>query len=258
MKEEYTTNQSLKAKNKKNNLLVGIILLLIIIIIGMGIYIMYDKGILFSDTEVQDKKANNKKETVEKKKENKEVEEVKPLDLSKCLNNNTNTYSNPTDIEGNTGLSMRINPDKKSITLSIDWPVFGPLSMTAAYSPNVEEYQITGFSKEIKQAFVGELGQDAMGITLFYLMDDQTVEYTPMFILKMDSTNHSYYEMNYAIETYGDNQMRTGFSTNGPVTDAKEVIKFYTVNASNGFGWITTIGTTKDGSFYDLGDMINN
>ena len=36
------------------------------------------------------------------------------------------------------------------------------------------------------------------------------------------------------------------------------VIKLYTVDASNGSGWRTTIGATSDGSFYDLGDIIKN
>lgn len=153
---------------------------------------------------------------------------------------------------------MRINPDKKSITLNIDWPVFGPLSMTAAYSSNVEEYQITGFSKEIKQAFVGELGQDAMGITLFYLMEDNTVEYTPMFTLNTSNPNSTHYEMNYSYEKSPDGRITgTYFTTRGPINGVKDIIKLYVANASNGSGWITTIGATKDGSFYDLGAIIN-
>lgn len=256
MEKENRNNQMVEAKNNKNVLLITIIILLGIIIVGMGIYIMYDKGILFSDTEVQDKKSNNKKDIVE---EEKESNEIKPLDLSKCLNNNTNTYSNYTDIEGNYGLSMKINPDKKSITLSIDWNVFGPLSTASAYSSETIDYQITGFSKEIDQTFVGDFGQDSMGITLFYLMDDQTVEYTPLFINKTDSQNNTYYEMNYAYEKSTDGRITgTYFTTNGTVAGARDIIKLYTINASNGSGWRTTIGATKDGSFYDLGALISS
>lgn len=255
MKEEKSSKQS-ETKPKKTGTLIAIIILLIIIIVGMSIYIMYDKGILFSDTEVQNKNSNSEKDILEKE-ENKKLEEIRPLDLSKCLNT-TNTYSNYTDIEGNVGLSTKINPDKKSITLSIDWSIFGPLTATEIYSPNVEEYQITGFTKEINQAFVGQLGQDAMGITLFYLMEDKTVEYMPMFTLKTDSQNNSRYEMNYTYEKAADGKITgTNFTTNGTLTEAKEVIKFYTITASNEFGWITTIGATKDGSFYDLGAMIS-
>lgn len=256
MKEEKSSNQPVETKNKNNGLLITIIILLVIMIAGMSIYIMYDKGILFSDTEVQNKNSNSKKDMMEKE-EDKETDEIKPLDLSKCLNT-TNTYSNYTDIEGNYGLTTKINPDKKSITLSIDWSIFGPLTATKIYSSNVEEYQITGFTKEISQAFVGQLGQDAMGITLFYLMEDKTVEYMPMFTLKTDSQNNSRYEMNYTYEKDADGKITgTYFTTNGTLTGTKDIIKLYTVNASNGFGWITTIGATKDGSFYDLGAMIS-
>lgn len=257
MKEERNVDQTAETKNNKNGPLIAIIISLVIIIVGMGIYIMYDKGIIFSSTEVQDKKSNNKKDIVKEKKEEKESMEIKPLDLSKCLNNNTNTYSNYTDIEGNYGLSMKINPDKKSITLSIDWNVFGPLSSATAYSSEIIDYQITGFSKEIDQTFIGDFGQDSMGITLFYLMDDQTVEYTPMFINKTDSQNNTFYNMNYTYEKSTDGRVTgTYFTTNGTLAGAKDIIKLYTVNASNGGGWRTTIGATKDGSFYDLGALI--
>ena len=78
----------------------------------------------------------------------------------------------------------------------------------------------------------------------------KSVEYTPIFIQKTDSQNNTYYDMNYS----SANQ----FSTNGTIAGVANVIKFYTVNASNGSGWLTTIGATRDGSFYDLGAVIMN
>lgn len=259
MDNQKSSNQSIESINKKKKVPITTILL-VMIILGMGIYIMYDKGIIFSDAEVQDKKSNNKKDIVEKKKQDSEENnslEIKPLDISKCLNNTTNKYSNYTDIEGNYGLSTKINPDKKSVTLSINWNTFGPLSTASSYSSEVIDYQITGFSKEINQVFIGDVGQDAMGITIFYVMDDQTVEYTPMFVRKTDSQNNTYYEMNYRYQKGADGKITgTYFATNATLADAKNVVKLYSADASNGSGWRTTIGATKDGSFYDLGAMI--
>lgn len=39
-----------------------------------------------------------------------------------------------------------------------------------------------------------------MRITLFYLMDNQIVEYTPMIIKKTCIQNNTYYKINYTYE----------------------------------------------------------
>lgn len=50
----------------------------------------------------------------------------------------------------------------------------------------VKAYQITGFTSKVKNAYVGSIGQDITGVTLFFLMEDSTVSYMPMFVLKKD------------------------------------------------------------------------
>lgn len=252
----------MEEKKNKSKILIVVIIILILVIIGMGGYIAYDKGVIFSGVDKEEKQKDKKKENKENKENNKDNEkdtsnEERPLNLSKCLNNsNNNTYSNSSDVEGNYGLSMNVNADKKSITLSIDWKTFGPLS-GASYAPVVDTYQITGFSKEIISTFVGDLGQDAKGITLFYLMSDQTVEYTPMFTLKFDNNNNSYYEMNYTYDKLADGRITNPhFVTKGIINGANSIIKLYNADVSNGSGWRTTIGAKKDGSFYDLGTLI--
>lgn len=226
----------------------------------MGTYIAYDKGVIFSEV---DKEEKQKKKNKENKKDKDDKEEQKndtsndeePLNSSKALNNiNGNTYSNPSDTEGNYGLLMNINANKKSITLSID---FGALSSSSSYDPVTEKYQITGFSKEVISTFVGDIGQEAKGITLFYIMNDQTVEYTPIFNLKFDNNNNSYYEMNYTYDQLTDGRVTNPhFVTKGNISDANGIIKLYNTDVYNGSGWRTTIGTKKDGSFYDLGTFI--
>ena len=245
---------------KKNNMgLIALVVILFIIIIGMGLYIAYDKGIVFSNTKKEATESSQSKEITDNDESRENSNEIKELDLSKCINNKTNTYSNSSDVEGNYGLSMEINSEKTSVTLSIDWSKFGPLSTVSTWPSSVTTYQVTGFSKTINSVFVGDLGQDSTGITLFYLMSDGTVEYTPMFNRKIDSQNNSYYEMNYTYDYSADGRT-TGqhFSTKGTINGVSSVIKLYTVDASNGSGWRTTIGATSDGSFYDLGDIIKN
>ena len=227
-----------KDKNEnvfKNKKVITTIVILVLIIIGLVGYIAFDKKIIFkSIASVEEKKGGV----------------IKKLDLSKSLNTTGVKYSNPSTKEGDFGISMSINDDKKYVTMGINWPKFGPLSGSSAYSENTEYYQINGFSKKIKSTFIGSLGQDSVGITLFFIMEDGTVEYMPMFINKGD-----HYEMNYQYNSEGKVD---SFKVSGILSNVEDVYKLYNVNASKGVGsWGTTIGVKKDGSFYDLGAIIN-
>lgn len=252
-----TNDQTLTNKSsKKNNGPMIIIIVLVIIILGMGVYILYEKGVILSDVNVEDKETSNKKNINKKKQtvQNNDTtsDEIKPLDVTKCLNNSSNnTYSNPTDVEEKIGLSMSVNSDKRGVTLSVDWNTFGPISGASMWNGNTEQYQVTKFDKDIKSTFLGGVGQDATGAILFYLMEDGTVEYTPVFNTKTDTQGNVYYTVNYAS---GDD---THFEVKGTVPNVSDVIKLYQISASNGSGWSTTIGAKKDGSFYDLGSIIN-
>lgn len=252
---QTTNDQTLTNKSvKKNKGPIIIIIILIVIILGMGLYILYEKGLILSDTNVEDKeisnKKNGKKSTKKDKTTDNNSDEIKPLDVTKCLNNSSNTtYSNPSDVDENVGLSMSINSDKRGVTLSIDWNTFGPISGASAWAPITEQYQITNFDKDIKATFIGGNGQDAKGTKLFYLMEDGTVEYTPVFKLETDTQGNSYYSVNY-VSGNGD----THFEVKGTISNVSGVVKLYKISASS---WMTTIGAKKDGSFYDLGSIIN-
>lgn len=241
-------------KEKKSKGPVIIIIILVLVVVGLSAYILSDKGIIFTNKE--EKTESNKKDTTKTdKKDNndsttKEEDTIKPLNLSKCLNNSTNTYSDKSEAPTSKyGLSMSVNQDKMSVTLTIDWATFGPISGASAYASTEETYQVTGFTSKVKAAYIGDVGQDATGITLFFLMEDSTVSYMPMFIWKKDTQGNGYSQMNYT----NDN-----FVIKDVLPTAKDVINLYTVNASNGSGWITTIAATKDGSFYDLGELFTN
>lgn len=252
--------------NKSKKRIVILIIFLLLIILGLVGYIMYDKDVFSVKNENELKE--NKDESIEeenssadnnKKEEDlNNVEQIKELDLTKCLNNKGFSYSNATDVGGNYGLSMIVNDDKRSITLAIDWNVFGPISTASTWAPEVVNYQIKGFSKDINSTFIGETGQDSKGLVLYYLMDDGTVEYTPLFILNTDSYGNKYYTLNYSYEYSNDGKIiGQFFATKGSINNIKNVVKLYNIDVSNGASWRSTIGATKDGSFYDLGSLIN-
>lgn len=254
---ENENEKIVKERKGSSTVLIIIIVVLVLIIIGLIGFICYDRG-LQSSTNKNDIKETNSKANKKDRKDTEKKETVKKLDLSKSLNTSNVSYKNASDTIGDYGLSMNINSDKKSITLSIDWNKFGPLSTASAWSPAIETYQITGFTKEIASTFVGELGQDAMGLTLFYLMTDGTVEYTPMFNLVNFGQANTHYEMNYSYNYSADGRVVGDpyFVTKGTVSAVTSVIKLYNVDAYSDTGARTVIGAKADGSFYDLGTII--
>lgn len=244
-------------EEKKSNNLAIVIVLLVLVILGLVFYILYDKGIIFSkdDSTITTETTNNTSNNTNNKNE---TTEVKELDLTKSLNTNNITYKNASDQEGNYGLSMKINSDKKSVTLTIDWAIFGKFSTTGS-SGEVKDYSVNGFSKNVKSTFIGNLGQHYSGITLFFIMEDGTVEYTKLF--KQAETGNTDGSIYYVLNGNFNSDGSTGtFTSNGLVSNVKNVIKLYNADASNGTyssGYITVIGTTTDGAFYDLGNEIN-
>lgn len=251
--ENENENVAKKKKGSSTGLIITIVVL-VLIIIGLVGFICYDRS-LKSTTNKSDIKETNSNSNKKEENDTNDEEKVKELDLSKSLNTTNVSYTNASDNIGDYGLSMNINSDKKSITLSIDWNKFGPLSAASAWAPVVETYQITGFTKGIASTFIGELGQDANGLKLLYLMDDGTVEYTPMFNLKNAGQSNPYYEMNYSYNYSADGRVvgDSYFVTKGTVSGVTKVIKLYNANASGGR---TAIGAKADGSFYDLGTIL--
>lgn len=229
---------------KKNGLYI-VVFILVIISISLVLFICYDKGLIFS------KKSNNINNTNNSSNTN-NTNEIKELDLEKSLNTKDITYKNASDTEGNYGLSIKINNDKTA-TLTIDWKIFGRISTTGS-SGEVKDYLVKEFNKNIKSTFIGDLGQDTNGITLFFIMEDGTVEYVKIFKLGTNPDGSTYYILNNIVKQEGN---YSGEFTVNPLNVAG-VIKLYNVDtySQNASGYRTVIGATKDGSFYDLGSII--
>ena len=229
---------------KKNGLYI-VVFILVIISISLVLFICYDKGIIFSKNSNNINNTNNNSNTNNTK-------EIKELDLEKSLNTKDITYKNASDTEGNYGLSIKINSDKTA-TLTIDWKVFGRISTTGS-SGEVKDYLVKGFNKNIKSTFIGDLGQDTNGITLFFIMEDGTVEYVKVFKMETNADGSTYYILNNIVKQESN---YSGEFTVNPL-NVSNVIKLYNVDtySQNASGYRTVIGATKDGSFYDLGSII--
>ena len=267
IKEENTENIEKVKKKKKNNLEKVIIIILIIIIMILGGIIFTKKNIIFntnSTTKNQNTKKENTKDTEKTNTETKETiednktEETTPLDLTKCLNCEGNwTFSNQTENDSTNHFSISNN--NNNLTLSINWNTFCPLSGTSSCPSGTLYYEIRGINKKIKKTIIGGSGQSIESTTLYYLLEDGTVEYTKLYNQKKDGYGHIYYEMNFSYD-YGKKDSAgaptTYFASQGPVSGLSNIINLYNVqvhsNEGVGSGWATTIGATANGSFYDL------
>lgn len=178
--------------------------------------------------------------------------DIKPLDLRKSNNTSDITYDYQKDLVSSTDtLELKINDNKRSITININWDeLIKENNKIKNRYVGTKPYQIRGFEKNINSAYIGLLGEDYSGTTLFYLMEDNTVEYTKFYSPKMNIAGETIYDINFS----GDH-----FENHLIVPEIKNVVNLYSVHASSSSNnsYTTVIATMKDGSFYDLGPIIN-
>ena len=214
---------------KKNTGLIVTIIILILIIIGMGVYIAYDKGVIFkTSADVEEKKGKVEKKVEEEKTSTEE--NVKPLifDSDKCINNNEMDFE---ITNSRFDVNVSLNSDKKSVTFSGDWGMFGE-------NESSFEHNINNFSKEISDVLIGIFGWDGYSSSIIYLMEDGTVEYTPIRKAKEANDFKSYGKIN-GVEDIVSIKQILGKQKNSPVGGG------YSVAAQK-----------KDGTFYDLSNLI--
>ena len=186
MSENKKVEKEEIVEKKSPNVFVTV--LCIVLIIAMFFVGWFAGG---KTAELEDKIIDKATEKEEKKKEenvDKEKEvEIKELDLTKCLNNTQNEYSSPYKNDKSCyDMSVKINDDQQSATLIVDWNKF-PEMAAENVSNGVKNYQIKGFDKKIEKIYFGGFGHDCSGETLFYLMEDGSVEYTPLYVQKHDT-----------------------------------------------------------------------
>ncbi len=214
-----------KSKNTGLKVTIGI---LILIVIGMGVYIAYDKGVIFKTSTTKEEK----KEKVEKKVEEKEQKEekLKPLlfDSNKCINNDEMEYSiNSSQF----GVGVSLNPDRRSVRFSGDWGIFGDKLSNF-------EYNINNFQSNISDVAIAVFGYDGYSSAIVYLMEDGTIEYTPIRKAKEANDFKSYGKVN-GIEDIVSIKIIYGKVKNSPVG-----------------GGYSVAAIKEDGTFYDLSKFI--
>ena len=216
-------------KNKKSIIIIIVLLLLYIIMLSTYAFLIYKNNINLTKT----KKIEEKKKKVK-------------IKLSKCLNTDEFQYSNFTEKQGDYGLTIKINEDRKSAILNVDWKKFKSkdTGINKNYSTkNNENILIDGFSKKIKKSFIGDYGY-AVRTILFFIMEDNSIEYVELF-----NFNKSEYELNVDDKNTASVQK---------IDEIEDVYKIYNAKVSpTGLGEKKVVGAKKDGTFYDLSLAIN-
>ena len=227
---------------EKQNNSSSILIILLGIILGVSAYFLVNNQSIKKEKNVEEKNKIEEKTT---------KEDIKPLDLTKSINTTNITYQNQKDLDSsNDSIKLKINKNKKSITITINWDklVIENDYLKEKYK-GIESYQVEGFEKNIKSAYIGVLGDNYSGTTLFYLMDDNIVEYTSLYTPKTNMDNITFYDINFS----GEN-----FSNHLIVPEIEKVYKINSVTAtSNNKTYNSVIAILKDGSFYDLDPVIN-
>ena len=253
--ETKTIEEQPKKKGSSKGIIIGLVTV-IIILIGVIATLLIKPDIFKANTKSNDNSKSNQQETKKKdsKKETEETKEsdtVKELDPTKSLNTSGYTYSDISDKDEDLGITIKINDDKRSVTVTTDGKANKTISNVTQSTSTDQPIDrvINGFSKNIKSAYVNGLGQDVTGTVLFFITEDDTVQFVKLFNQETDANGNTYYVTYWA---HGDNPTILN------VDNVNGIVKLYGANASAPMssGFHTTLAATKDGSFYDLSQII--
>ncbi len=221
-------------ENKKNNTgFVILITVLVVIVIALIGYIAYDKGVFGKQesTETNDKDVSDGA-VIDDKEDTIDDQPSLIFDSNNCINGSNDTvYSIGTSSNNSLGIFMTIQNNNKEVVVTINPSRYTIAGLTGI---GIKNYTINNFSKEIVDVAVGEFGQAAGQEALLYLMEDGTVEYTPL--LKSLQENSE--------------QLRSF----GAIPEVTGVIKFLygSESYSDGSSGRTTYAQKNDGKFYNL------
>lgn len=189
----------------------------------------------------------DKEDKEEKKDETTEVEETEELKVGECQNckdDNKYTFTGYSNI----GLSTEINSDMKSVTIKANVKELGNtygLSLTSlGDNAYITDVKVEGFNKRITQVHIGGFGQAAGAENILYVLEDGTVEYTPI--------------LNELKENWSKENLNKLFNTHKKIDKVENVSYVTGASVASGTtGHYTTVAVRKDGSYYDLDEIIN-
>lgn len=254
MEEQNNITEPKKEKGK-TGLIVGLII--VILILAGIIAILLLKPTLFNFNNTSNGNNNGNPDSGEK--EDKKEETPKTFDLAnfdstKSLNKKSNIKYGETATEANTVMSkpntspvvnyisVELQDSKKEAVISANWDEMLYNGKSKEYT-----YTISNFDKKISKVYVTGWGQAIGSETVFYIMEDGTLEYTPV-------------PYNVVKEAANNNGSIT-LKSNGKVPNVEDVVMIATVSAaptdSPVGGYVAAIAIKSDGSFYDLTNILN-
>lgn len=191
------------------------IILLFLVIIGMMFYIMYDKG-LFNTNVVDEETINNNDAKLC-------VDSLK-FDVDKIVNKNSGgTYKIVLNDVHMDAVSVMLDSNKKDVIVSI-------------LDNGIRAYTVSGLSKNVEDIYGAGMGLDIGDYTLFFLLEDGSIEYLNLYNAISSSNMH----------------------ISGKIDDLSGVVKFYyaSVSYETVGGYRTVLAQKADGTIYDLYDLM--
>lgn len=228
-----------KEKKKGNGGLIFLVVLLLLICCGLGGFIFVNKDKIFSDGEVVTTKASSDKSKVN----DQTVMNIVEYGLKDCLNPSEGIVYRPTSVHAlsNIGLSVRVQEDLKTVVIEYDNIKLCAMAggeCGGTYGGALPTVTKT-FDKKITQVLVGGTGQDAVGAVILYLMEDGTVQYTPLFK-----------EAKYPPQD--ENQKFNSYGTLEGVEDVVSLMQADAVVPQGVGSYVTILAKRSDGNYYDL------
>ena len=240
-------------EEKKSKLGLGIVIgVLIGLVIGLTSFIIYDKG--SNDTKLNDvgkdiNNSDNKTTDDTKNNDSNNGFDISKFDSTREAINGSKgiAYKLVNNDVSKIGLSTSLNSDKKSATVTIDWSKYFEIYGISLTTGETRKYNVTNFNKSIKDVYINGFGQDSGSETAFYIMEDGTVEYTPI----KHSLGNNGSSDSTILKSYG---AISGVSGVVKIVTAED----YSLDSTTYMGGSYNIlGVRADGSFYDISKILN-
>ena len=239
-------------ENKKSKLGLGILIgVLVTLVIGLSVFIIYDKVLSNDDNQSEVNESNNNSNDSSNENDMTSSDfDISKFDTTKEAINGPSGFGYELVTNDNSassvGLSISLNENKRSATITIDWSKYGSIYGTSSWMNVVNEYEVTNFTKNIKEVYIGGFGQTSGDETAFYIMEDGTVEYTPI---------------EHALGNNGSSS-ETILKSYGEFENVSEVVKVvtasdYPINSEYATsGAYHILGIKTDGTFYNLSSIL--
>lgn len=181
---------------------------------------------------------SNKVETVEKV-----VYKYLPnINEGKCLNGKENVNYTVNRYADFNGVSAYINDDGKTVGFNVNGNVIKE-KYTDVNITEYKTYSITNFSKKVVKVYIEGMGHGIGNEVLYFIMEDGTVEYMPIYkALKVQE-----------------------FKSYGKLENVSNIVEIATGMAQasedgsgNGPSWNTVFAINYEGNYYDIGDIVEN